>query len=163
MKQLIIVLILLFSIFSCTSNESKAGNSNEPPKTQSDGNTSHTCDFSVTISFPQLVTGKKLTETDIQILLLKAKTDGIILDNRTVLNREKLADLVLLLLKRQTIGIAFGSAPTGGAVLIGYIIEIIEKDVPHFILAGEDKKPLYNPCKVLGPIHSIQEVFVFTR
>ena len=146
--------VLVFIIFLCALSSLPA---------QSDETNKHSCDFLVTIAFPQLLTGKNLTQPETQLLLMLAQNEGIVHVNGTVNDREKLIEMALTLLERKEIGISIGSAPTDKAVLVGYLLEIADKNVHHFVLAGTNKKPLFNPCNVKGKTLSSQEVYVFAK
>ena len=123
----------------------------------------HSCDFLVTIAPPQLLIKKTLSQSDLTLIHLLAKRDAIILDDGTVCNHEKLAEIALTVLGRNDIALSFGFMPNERAVLVGWIHEVVDDNEHHFILIGIDKQIMYNPCDAKGTIQSIQEIYVFAH
>jgi hypothetical protein len=121
------------------------------------------CEAMVICAFPQLILGRNLTSTEMQLVFAKARVDGIILESGKVTNRDELAGLVLELMGRTEIIIIFSSTPPQRAVLIGYLLELTNNAGNHFVLAGTNRQPLYNPCNVIGSVVSYQEVYVYSR
>jgi len=123
----------------------------------------HSCEATVICAIPQLLTGTNISSSEMTSIIMQARNDNIILTNGKVANREMLAERVLLSLRRTEIVVTFGSDQLIRGALIGYIIEISSNNESHFVLAGTDRRPIFNPCNVNGSIVSTQEVYVNAR
>ena len=121
------------------------------------------CEVLVVLAIPQLLTGKNLTQLEMQNILTQARNDKFILDNGIVIDREALARLALLTLGRNEIVITFGSTSIENAILIGYILEMVNNTGNHYVLTGTNRLPIYNPCNVIGTIISTQAVYVYAQ
>jgi len=151
MKKFLILILFFFSVLIVTA--------------QSSVNAAfHSCEATVICAFPQLLTGTNISPSDLQNIITQARNDGIILANGTVNNREALAERVLIVLRRTEIIFNFGSESAGRGTLIGYIFEMSgNNSESHYILAGTNRMPLFNPCNISSRIISFQEVYVNAR
>ena len=124
----------------------------------------NTCEALVICAFPQLLVGTNISQTETQTLINQARNDRVIQNNGIVNNRAELAGRVFRALGRTEIALHFGTSQPEGAVLVGYILEMVDaSNVKHFVLAGTNRTPLYNPCNTNGSVISAQEVYVYAR
>jgi hypothetical protein len=161
---------LIPCLLSCTSTSSKDQKILDTSESQSTGDyIFDSCDVYVTTAIPQLLIGKNMTSEQMRLLIALAINSGDILENGKVIDRIAVTDLALMALGRMEIAISFDSIPISvpkeNETPVCYILEILDDNSKskHFVLAGIDKVPLYNPCNIKGSILSSIEVFVFTR
>ena len=130
---------------------------------QSNKTVCNLCSFLVTIAPPQLLLNESLSQAEVDLVLRLAARDGHILRDGTVGNRAELAKLALMLLDRKELGLAFGSAPSDRAVLVGYILEVDKGSNRHYALTGTDRSIVYNPCDADDPTQTSIGVYVFAN
>jgi hypothetical protein len=120
------------------------------------------CEAYVVMAIPQMLSGAFLDQEQQEEVIQKAKNKGIILKSGRLSDRAAFSELILDYMGNTRVGILFGSDNASEAPY-AYILEVVNGDKVHFVLAGHNKNPIYQYDNPVGTSRSSQAVYVYTR